>query len=344
MSGVTTLFPVLAAVLALVWPPPAAHAAGVDCSTVTLPVSGPAGAATVSGQLCEPAGTSPRSVQLLVHGGTYNRAYWDLPGVPESYSYQRSMAREGLATFAVDRLGAGASSRPPSLPLLLPLEARSMHEVVQHLRAGRVGGTAYEKVVIVGHSVGSGIVAAEASAYHDVDGVVLSGMTHLPAVPVLALGAALGLQPVFLDDLLAKLGSDPLYFTTRPGARAGLFYAPDDAEQLVVDADERTKDQVSVPGMGTVAVFGIVLPATLGIDVPVLQAVGSRDVLFCGLLAARDCSSAASLRAQESPYYRPEAQLQTYVLPGAGHSLALHRNAGDYRAATRSWLSAKLGM
>ncbi|SDG24684.1 Lysophospholipase, alpha-beta hydrolase superfamily [Lentzea fradiae] len=339
------LLPVLAAVLAMSSLTPAAHAAGADCTITTVPVSGPlGGTATISGQLCTPAGANPRSIQLLVHGGTYNRAYWDLPGVPESYSYQRNMAREGRATFAVDRLGAGASSHPASLPLLISAEARSMHEVVQHLRAGRVGGTAYEKVVIVGHSVGSGIVAAEAATYRDVDGVVLSGMTHLPAVPVLALGAALGLQPVFLDDLLARLGSDPLYFTTRPGARSALFYAMDAADQLVVDADELTKDQVSVPGMGTVAVFGIVLPSTHGIDVPVFQAVGSRDALFCGLLALRDCSNAASLRAQEALYYRPQAQLRTYVLPGAGHSLALHRNAEDYRDATRSWLSSTLGM
>ncbi len=338
------LLPVLAAVLAMTSLAPAAHASDVECSLTTVPVSGPSGTATMSGQLCRPAGSNPRSVQLLVHGGTYNRAYWDLPDAPESYSYQRDMAGEGRATFAVDRLGTGASTHPPSVPLLISLEARNLHEVVQHLRAGHVGGTAYEKVVIVGHSVGSGIVAAEAATYHDVDGVVLSGMTHMPAVPVLTLGAALGLQPVFLDDLLAHLGSDPLYFTTRPGARAGLFYSMDDAEQPVVNADEVAKDQISVPGMGTVAVFGIVLPTTYGIDVPVFNAVGTDDVLFCGVLALRDCSSAAALRAQEAVYYRPEAQLETYVLPGAGHSLALHRNASAYREATRAWLSSKFGM
>ncbi|MFI6097953.1 alpha/beta hydrolase [Lentzea sp. NPDC051213] len=338
------LLPVLAAVLALTSLTPAATASGVQCSITTLPVAGPAGPATISGQLCTPAGENPASIQLLVHGGTYNRAYWDLPGVPESYSYQRNMAHEGRATFAVDRLGTGASTHPPSLPMLISVEARSLHDVVTHLRSGSVGGTSYQKVVIVGHSVGSGIVAAEAATYHDVDGVVLSGMTHMPNVPALALGAALGLQPVFLDNVLAHLGSDPLYFTTRPGARAGLFYAMDDAEQSVVDADEATKDQVSVPGMGTVAVFGIVLPTTYGIDVPVLQAVGTQDVLFCGLLALRDCSSANSLRAQEAAYYRPEAQLETYVLPGAGHSLALHINAEDYRDATRAWLNTKFGM
>lgn len=338
------LLPVLAAVLALTSLTPAANASGVSCSITTLPVAGPTGPATVSGQLCKPVSHNPASIQLLVHGGTYNRAYWDLPGVPESYSYQRNMAREGRATFAVDRLGTGASTRPPSLPMLISVEARAMHDVVTHLRAGSVGGTSYEKVVIVGHSVGSGIVAVEAATYRDVDGVILTGMTHLPNLTALALGAALGLQPVFLDDALARLGSDPLYFTTRPGARAGLFYAMDHAEQAVVDADEATKDQVSVPGMGTVAVFGIVLPATLGIDVPVFQAVGTQDTLMCGLLSLRDCSDADNLRAAEAPYYSARAQLEMYVLPGAGHSLALHTNAEDYRDATRAWLSARFGM
>ena len=74
------------------------------------------------------------------------------------------------------------------------------------------------------------------------------------------------------------------------------------------------------------------------------QAVGTQDVLFCGLLALRDCSNANNLRAQEAPYYSAGAQLQTYVLPGAGHSLALHVNAEDYRDATRTWLSSKFGM
>ena len=51
-----------------------------------------------------------------------------------------------------------------------------------------------------------------------------------------------------------------------------------------------------------------------------------------------------ALRAQEAAYYAPDAQLETYVLPGAGHSLALHRNAEDYRDATRAWLGSKFGM
>jgi pimeloyl-ACP methyl ester carboxylesterase len=328
-----------------------AEAAAISCTDTDLPVTGPGlpplvpgTSATVHGRLCLPAGEAPDTVQLLVHGGTYNSAYWDLPYEPQRYSYQRDMAGHGYATFAVDQLGAGRSSHPLSLPLSVWAAAEAMHEVVGHLRAGHAGGVSFGKVVIAGHSVGSGVVAVEASTYHDVDGVILTGITHLPALPVLVLGAALGLQPVLLDSRLSALGSDPLYFTTKPGARAGLFYAEGDADPAVIAADEAVKDQVSVPGMGTVAVFGIVLPATKGITVPVLQVVGEKDVLFCGLLALRDCSDAGVLHAQEAPYYADPSKLTTYVLPGAGHSVALHENAGDYRDATRSWLQERVGV
>ncbi|MFI9381720.1 alpha/beta hydrolase [Kutzneria sp. NPDC052558] len=328
--------------------PPAASASAVTCAVTTLPVSSPSvlplltTPAVISGQLCRPDGASPSAVQLLVHGGTYNRAYWDLPYQPDQYSYQRDMAKHGYATFAVDVLGSGQSSHPLSLPLTIWAEAEALHEVVGQLRAGAVGGVRYDKVVIVGHSVGSGIVASEASTYKDVDGVILTGVTHVPSLPALGLGAALGLVPAFLSSVTNP--GDPLYFTTKPGARGPLFYNSADADPNVIAADEATKDQVSVPGMGTVAVFGIVVPVTLGIDVPVLQAVGQDDVLFCGLLALRDCSSASALRAQESPFYSAAAKLSVYVLPSAGHSIALHRNAGDYRDATRAWLGSQLGI
>jgi pimeloyl-ACP methyl ester carboxylesterase len=328
--------------------PPAASASAANCSMVTLPVRSPSvlplltTPAIISGQLCQPDGTTPSAVQLLVHGGTYNRAYWDLPYQPDQYSYQRDMAKHGYATFAVDVLGAGQSSHPLSLPLTVWAEAEALHEVIGQLRAGAVGGVHFGKVVIVGHSVGSGIVASEASTYQDVDGVILTGVTHIPSLPALGLGAALGLIPAFLSSV--QNPGDPLYFTTKPGARGPLFYNTADADPGVLAADEATKDQVSVPGMGTVAVFGIVVPVTLGINVPVLQAVGQDDVLFCGLLALRDCSSASALRAQEAPFYSSAAKLSVYVLPNAGHSLALHRNAGDYRDATRSWLANQLGI
>ncbi|MEO6090774.1 MAG: alpha/beta fold hydrolase, partial [Umezawaea sp.] len=297
---------------------------------------------TVQGQLCLPGDSQPDTIQLLLHGATYNRSYWDLPYQPERYSYQRDMAAHGLATFAVDELGVGGSSRPLSLLLTGVSQALAIHQVVDHLRAGHVGGTPYAKVVLVGHSAGSAIAVVEAATYHDVDGVVLTGVTHLPNVPVVVGDVGLGLQPVTLDPQLAPRGGDPGYLTSKPGTRGHMYYGPLTLDPVAVATDEvHAKDQVSATSLVDIISLGLVSPLSLNINVPVLLANGTDDTGFCGLI--RDCSTAAALRAGEAPYFSPAAQFSTYVLPGAGHSVALAVNAPDYRNATRAWLDQHVG-
>lgn len=320
--------------------PQTASAASASCSEIDVPISVPSPREVVHGQLCMPAGNAPTTVQLLVHGGTYNRMYWDLPYQPERYSYQRDMARHGYATFAMDRLGTGQSTKPPSAVLVDSVEAASIHQVIGHLRAGRVGGARFDRVVLVGASVGSGVVTLEAATYHDVDGVILTAATHLPSALELAKGLALYVQPVTADPKFRKNGSDPGYVTTRPGGREPLFYVASNADPEVIATDETTKDQASALGLGTVAVSGIVGPTSRSINVPVFLAVGEKDVLFCGFLAS-DCSSADALRKQEAPFYDAAAELSTFILPESGHSIALHKNADKYRDATRAWLRAQ---
>lgn len=329
----------LAGVLAA---PPAA-ASAVSCAGIDLPVSVPTPRETVHGQLCMPAGRAPTAVQLLVHGGPYNRVYWDFPYQPEHYSYQRDMAGHGYATFAVDRLGTGRSTKPLSVTLLDSVEAASIHQVIGHLRAGRVGGVRFDRVVLVGHSLGSGVSIMEAATYHDVDGVILSGMTHLVSALTATKIFTMSVYPVTLDPQVRKEGGDPAYITTIPGKRGPLFYSAGDADPRVIETDEATKDQVSTLGVGTIILFDFFGPTSRGINVPVLLTVGEKDAIFCGALA-RDCSSAEALRKGEALYFGRAAELSTYVLPEAGHSLALHKNAADYREATRAWLRAQLGI
>lgn len=322
--------------------PPAA-ASAVSCQEMDLPVSVPTSGETVHGQLCMPAGSAPTTVQLLVHGGPYSRVYWDFPYQPERYSYQRDMAAHGYATFAVDRLGTGQSTKPLSVTLLDSVEAASLHQVVGHLRAGRVGSVRFDRVVLVGHSLGSGVSIMESATYHDVDGVILTGMTHLVSALTAVKIFTMSVYPVTLDPRVRKEGGDPGYITTIPGKRGPLFYSVSDADPQVIEVDEATKDQVSAFGVGTIILFDFLGPTSRGINVPVLLAVGGQDAIFCGLIA-RDCSTADALRKGESPYFGRAAELSTYVLPESGHSLALHKNAGDYREATRAWLRAQLGI
>lgn len=311
-----------------------ASAVTVSCTDTNLQAMLGLVPQTVRGRLCRPAGATPDTVQLLVHGGTYNRQYWDLPY--GSYSYQRDMAQRGRATFAIDLPGSGASSQPLSALITGTGLAAVVHQVVGKLRAGQVLGLAFPKIVLVGHSMGSGIAIVEAATYRDVDGVVLTGMTHSMDPLTLAAIFVDGVRPAILDPVLSGRGSDPGYVTTMPGTRR-LFHDPGSYEPGVLTADEATKDQVAatvVPDLVALAFLG---PLSRQIDVPVLMANGDRDTLFC----AFHCSSESALLNAEAPYFSLAAQLEVFLLPQAGHSLALASGAPAYRAAVAEWLDTR---
>ena len=99
-------------------------------------------------------------MQLLVHGITYDHRYWNIadPQNPDGdrYSWVAAAAEASYATAAIDRIGNGNSSHPPSLAVNIDSNATAVHRVIQALRAGKVaapdGAAAFEKVVLVGHS------------------------------------------------------------------------------------------------------------------------------------------------------------------------------------------------
>ena len=63
----------------------------------------------MSARLCEPATGIQRreTLQLLIHGATFNKAMWDFPYKPEEYSWTRSMTNAGYTTLAIDLIGKG---------------------------------------------------------------------------------------------------------------------------------------------------------------------------------------------------------------------------------------------
>jgi hypothetical protein len=162
------------AVLAAV-PAAGARAAALPaptCSSYNLPVRiadpGPADQ-TLWGQLCYRGDREPGTVQLLVHGATYNHLYWNFPYGNGYYSYVGAATAAGYATFDIDRIGAGNSSHPPSASLDLNAGAVALHDAVTALRSGAVDGHAFRHVIAVGHSIGSVEIWLEAARYRDVD-------------------------------------------------------------------------------------------------------------------------------------------------------------------------------
>jgi pimeloyl-ACP methyl ester carboxylesterase len=302
----------------------------------------------VFGELCatRPELANGETVQLLLHGATYNHSYWDfgtIDGV--SYSYARDLAAAGFPTFALDQIGSGRSSRPLSTAISLQSAAYVAHEVVQNLLRGGIGGTRFGKVIVVGHSLGSGVAWAEAGTYDDVAGVVITGAVHSTTV---FFSTALGsdFYSASLDPRFVGAGVDPGYLTTRPGTRGTLFYNGADTNPSVVAEDEETKDVFSSTELTTGLPTLESSAATQQITVPVIDILGGDDNLFCGAEvdgATYDCSSGAAVAAEEAPDYAPAAQLRACVVPGSGHDINLALNHALEEADAAVWSDEYVG-
>jgi pimeloyl-ACP methyl ester carboxylesterase len=309
-------------------PGASAVAAQTTCEDVEVPVTVGLSPQSMHGRLCVPRGAT--TLQVLVPGGTYTSAYWDIGYAPKTRSYRQAMNRAGIATVAIDRLGSGRSSKAVSAVVTVSAQAEAVHAVIQSLRSR------FDEVVLVGHSIGSAVAMTEAVTYRDVDGVVVTGLSHrinLPgAVPVFTT-----LAPALLDPSFKDRGLDLGYLTTIPGTRYSSFHAPGASEPGALAFDEATKDVVTLTEtVGTVLV-GSLIPLSRRITVPVMLVMGGGDGNFCGPPLGADCSSNEALRVSEGRFYAAEARLRAHVVPGYGHSLNFSPNAPDYHEAVIEW-------
>jgi len=326
--------------------PSVARADLSGCTQSVLPVSLGPGQPTdqqVFVQLCLPAGATPNTVQLLVHGCLYNHQYWEFPDPSagtDRYSYVAHALHAGYATVAFDMIGNGQSSHPVSTEVTVDAGVWVIHQIVQALRGGGISGpngaVAFSKVIEVSWSFGTFFAWLEVSQYNDVNAAIFTGATHHIAFQLPFLNAVLHLYPADLDpQFFGKY--DPGYLTTQPGSRQGIFYQPGAFDPAVVAYDEAHKDlmtQTEVDG------FPTALATPLNIRVPVLLALGAEDPLFCGPTAT-DCSSAAAMAAQERPFFGPGVPTVTgYLLPDSGHAVDLMLDATDFFTVAQNWAAS----
>jgi len=286
-----------------------------------------------------------QSVQILVHGGTYNHTYWNFSCSAcqtNDYSYVQYMAQAGYTTFNYDRLGYGQSDHPAATLITVQMGAYVLSQLMTDLKTGADGLPTFQKEILVGHSIGSAIVADEASnsTLARPDGVILSGFLHYLDDVQLALYLA-DLQPALLDPnpLLDIL--PPGYITTVPGTRGQIFYDMSNVDPNVLAEDEATKDVVTDSEVVTTFTQVTLSSMTLQIQVPVLEAVGEYDNLFC--LGTLNCVNTSAIQQYEAAYYAPAAHLQVIVVPQAGHDLNLQANAATawFPQVTR-WLQTHI--
>ena len=290
----------------------------------------------VSADYVTPAPAAEVAVDVLVHGATYDRKYFDWPLQPERYSYTARTVSAGRAVLAYDRLGSGRSSRPLSTGLTLEAGASVLHQVITWAR-----GKGHRQVHVIGHSLGS-IIAMKAAALWPADPsrLVLTSILHTAAPGAQAAGRAM--HSASDDPAFASKGYDGGYLTTVSGTRGELFHHAS-SDPAVIAYDEEHKDVVSATEFSSAPRALLAPPQenmSAQITAPVLAVVGELDYILCvnGPVSA---SSADGLRAHEAPYYRRAACFTVAPVPGTGHDLALSPTAADSFALIDWWLQGR---
>ncbi|MFN6471739.1 MAG: alpha/beta hydrolase [Nostoc sp. SerVER01] len=304
-----------------------------DCSKTYLPVAlAPGGTKQyrIYGELCGQKPLNERTVHVLVSGITYDRNYWDFPYQKERYSYVKALTKAGYATFNIDRIGIGNSSRPRADQVTVQSNAFVLNQVNQALRNGKINNVKFKHIINVGHSFGSVVVIEQASKYGGVDGVIISGFLHKLTPQLQGLGSFL--YPAQSDPRFngQKLPND--YLTTLPGKRGQLLYKQYNADPKVINKDEKLKQTLTT---GEAATFFPLITSDTSkkITVPVLLVIGQKDNFFC----SDNVCSRENVTAFEKQFFSPKAQLQVYVLPRAGHSVNLHLNAYNWYKVAGQW-------
>lgn len=287
----------------------------------------------VAGWLTEPTERRRDELQILVHGAGSDHRYWDWPLEPERYSYARWAAERGIATLNIDRIGCGLSCHPPGAEIDLTAHIHTFAQIVRDVRDGCHSIAPVERVVLVGHSMGS-VVCGAAAACTDVEAVVLTG--YLPVDGTPAMGDELfdfAFVPA-LDGLPVLRGIvDAEYLVPRAGLGVEqLRYWAPATDPAMPAFDALIKGPATRAELADAAVAG---PGIRSLTTPALGLVGQHDALLIDS-SLEEVDTHDTVRRVANGI-GPNFEFE--VIPDAGHMLNLQRNASDCFAAIDRWLS-----
>src|SRR5690606_34810983 len=119
--------------------------------------------------------------------------------------------------------------------ITLDSNAYVVHQVIEQLRAGKIGGTSFSKVILVGHSLGSITSIITAGKYGGVDGLMLTGFLH-PFNVAEFIKLVSGMKPARFDPVFKKDKLPSGYLSIAKQTRK-LFYNLDNIDPKILDID-----------------------------------------------------------------------------------------------------------
>jgi len=259
--------------------------------------------------------TRPTPVFVCVHGGTFDKRYFDMhvPG-REGYSQAEHFAARGAVVVALDYLGISDSSRPPGIATARRhVFAAAQDHAARHVFARLAAGELHPGLpplprltkIGVGHSMGTMLTVTQQAAHATYERVALIGYSV----------RGVALHRATMPPPPPEGPSDPWerLMAIRRGLRAE-YYLPD-TPQDVIEADEAAA--VMPPGLigGEAQTARTVLADAAKITVPVFFALGEVDIC-------------------PAPHDEPGAftgsnEITFHIAPGTAHA----QNLGAGRAA-----------
>jgi len=294
---------------------------------------------TVAGYLyLAPLQVRHRTLQLLVHGATYDHRYWDAPAINGvDYSYARDMAKRGYVVLAIDQLGAGASSKPGGDFFGLAEAAAALHQVARTIRLIAPAGCT--DLAYVGHSNGSVTAIYAQATYGDAQGLISTGWVHgfrpLPIDPADPVIGAVVATPYIDFGRAVSIREAIMYYA--PGSAADpAMVAYDNASLLTTMPRRQFFDLIGISadiaGRGPGGMTE--LTKSQAVRVPVLVQAADRDVIAP--------SSAALAPPTEQAFYPAASSFELQLLTNVGHVVNLHYDHRQSWDGIDQWLQRTL--
>ncbi|ETN44842.1 uncharacterized protein HMPREF1541_09717 [Cyphellophora europaea CBS 101466] len=302
-----------------------------DVADVFRPLSPPTEAETavytIAGTFCEPSNEGSNTLLVATHGGGYDRAYWH-PGVQhEKYSFVDFAIAKGFSIFYYDRVSTGKSQIISGYVAQISNQGAILKGIVEHARAGQFPSPASNKVVLVGHSIGS--IVSNSVLRSDpalIDAAILTGVAYYGVDSSRSLQSrqsrvANAVDPIKYDKL------DGAYnFAVDKYANAENFFKYPYYDQEVLQWAEEYKVPSSIVEDLTVRATNTTSPEFEG---PVLIMSGEYDFVAC----EGYCPGVIEKGASEM--FPVSKNLVTYSHPNSGHSINLGLNAtGSFEVIT----------
>lgn len=254
----------------------------------------------------------PIDLLVCLHGGTYNRWYWDaqIDGWPD-YSFVDHCVARGKTVLTLDALGMGDSSQPSREDRLTAHVGAQAHHLALTAVLGRMDAGEWgadlaaraRRITGIGHSMGGMLTIVQQAAWASFDQVAVLGFTNI--------GLAMS------DEVRSAIGEQvagPGYGAANRTAMRGYFHAADVPEAVIAADDARTSHTPNsygrlaiMPGGVSMEAGAIGTPVYLhfaDIDVspdphaePAVYR-GSRHVTLTTLAGAAHCHNFASTRLQ----------------------------------------------